>query len=392
MSEEKLFTPEENTDDLTPNSEVVQSDPIYDVVENNENEVTEKNISGDDVTAEEANAEDVTGEESAAEDVTGEDAADEDVQGEDVTSEEKTVDEASEDDKATGEDTIEYIESPYKKHPYLKFGYDNDLEFISASDTLKYLQSCGFDNNYLTQARERVFESSLFEQLYNPHKENCRFCDFCGAELTGVEYEIISDGRERCNECSRTVLNSIEEFRDAFIEVRQNIENMFGIKILASIDVKTMDARKLARKLHIKFTPTPDFDGRVLGVAINEHGTYRLYVENQSPYLNAVATIAHELTHIWQYVNWDKKAIIKRYGKKMELCIYEGMAKWVEIQYLYFINEPERAYRELCATLMRDDEYGIGLKLYLAEYELSKGVNIDIKTPFYDVDVPLHEV
>ncbi|MFR6065563.1 MAG: hypothetical protein ACLUH5_05935 [Eubacterium sp.] len=287
---------------------------------------------------------------------------------------------------------IEYIESPYINRQYLRYGFDHDLDIVSVSDTFKYLQSCGFDNNYLTQARERVLESSLLEQVYDPHKENCRYCDFCGAELTGVEYEIISDGRERCNECSRTVLNSLEEFKCTFVEVRQNIENMFGIKILASIDVKTMDARKLSRKLNIKFTPSPGFDGRVLGVAINEHGIYRLYVENQSPYLNAVATIAHELTHIWQYVNWDKKAIIRKYGKKMELCIYEGMAKWVEIQYLYFINEPERAYRELCATLMRDDEYGIGLKLYLAEYDLSKGVNIDIKTPFYDVDSPLHDI
>lgn len=210
--------------------------------------------------------------------------------------------------------------------------------------------------------------------------------------LRGVEYEIIADGRERCNECSNTVLKTVDEFKEAFLEVRKNMEAMFGIKILASVDVKTMDARKLARKLRIKFTPTPGFDGRVLGVAINEKGVYRLYVENQSPYLNAVATIAHELTHIWQYVNWNRKNIIKKYGAKLEKCIYEGMAKWVEIQYLYFINEPERAYRELCATLQREDEYGFGLKLYLAEYDLSRGVNVDIVTPFYDADTPLHDI
>lgn len=289
-------------------------------------------------------------------------------------------------------ENVEYIQLPYVKNQFLRFGFDDDIDLISPSETLSYLQDCGFDNNSLSQARERAFESEFLEQIYNPHKENCRYCDFCGAELSGVEYDIISDGRERCNECSRTVLNTLDEFNDAFVEVRRNMEAMFGIRILASIDVKTMDARKLARKLRIKFSPTPGFDGRVLGVAINEHGTYRLYVENQSPYLNAVATIAHELTHIWQYVNWNRKAIRKKYGKKLELCIYEGMAKWVEIQYLYFINEPDRAYRELCATLMRDDEYGNGLKLYLSEYDLSKGVNIDIKTPFYDVIAPLHDI
>lgn len=290
------------------------------------------------------------------------------------------------------EEITEYVELPYVKNQFLHFGFESDLEFISPHETLSYLQTYGFGNNYLSQARERAMESEFLEQSYNPHKENCIYCDFCGAELNGVEYDIISDGRERCNECSRTVLNTLEEFNAAFVEVRRNMEAMFGIRILASIDVKTMDARKLARKLRIKFTPTHGFDGRVLGVAINEHGVYRLYVENQSPYLNAVATIAHELTHIWQYVNWHKKNIKKKYGKNLELSIYEGMAKWVEIQYLYFINEPERAYRELCATLMRDDEYGNGLKLYLEEYDLSRGVNIDIKTPFFDVDTPLHDI
>lgn len=315
---------------------------------------------------------------------------------EDISETENHIGNISENEKTaeaiSDEENIEYIESPYVKNQFLHFGFDFDLEFISPTETLSYLQNFGFDNNSLTQARERAFESMLLERIYNPHKENCRYCDFCGAELTGVEYDIIADGRERCNECSRTVLNTVEEFNDTFLEVRRNMEAMFGIRILASIDVKTMDTRKLARKLKIEFTPTSGFDGRVLGVAINERGIYRLYVENQSPYLNAVAAIAHELTHVWQYVNWNRKAILKKYGKKMDKCIYEGMAKWVEIQYLYFINEPERAYRELCATLMREDEYGQGLKMYLSEYDLSKGVNTDIKTPFYDADIPLHDI
>lgn len=302
---------------------------------------------------------------------------------------EKTA--VNDDEQASEDKDVEYVPSPYLDNQFLRFGFESDLDFISTKDSLAYLQGCGFDDNSLSQARERVLESAFLEQIYDPHKENCRYCDFCGAELSGVEYDIIVDGRERCNECSRTVLNTIEEFNDAYLEVKQNMEAMFGIRFFASVDVKTMDARKLARKLKIKFTPTAGFDGRVLGVAINERGIYRLYVENQSPYLNAVATIAHELTHIWQYVNWNRKAILKKYGKNMDKCIYEGMAKWVEIQYLYFINEPDRAYRELCATLAREDEYGIGLKLYLSEYELSNGVNIDIKTPFYDVDSPLHD-
>lgn len=306
--------------------------------------------------------------------------------GLDKTEDEPTPDEKQEDDSDN------FKESPYVKNQFLRFGFQEDLPFIDTQSAFEYLTECGFGNNSLTQARERAYESAIIEGVYDPHKDGCRYCDFCGAELTGVEYEIINDGRERCNECSRTVIKTLDEFNEVFTEVRKNMESMFGIRILASVDVKTMDARKLAKKLKMKFTPTAGFDGRVLGVAINENGIYHLYVENQSPYLNAVATIAHELTHIWQYVNWDAKKILKKYGKKMNLCIYEGMAKWVEIQYLYFINEPERAYRELCATLNRNDEYGIGLSLYLDEYRLSKGVIADGVTPFFDKITPLHQI
>lgn len=77
----------------------------------------------------------------------------------------------------------------------------------------------------------------------------------------------------------------------------------------------------------------------LLGFAKKDKTGYCLFIENGSPKLAAAATIAHELTHIWQYINWNDNELAKKYGKKNMLEIYEGMAKWAEIQYLLLINE-----------------------------------------------------
>ena len=65
------------------------------------------------------------------------------------------------------------------------------------------------------------------------------------------------------------------------------------------------------------------------------------------------------------------------------------MAKWVEIQYLFLINEKDRAYLEIAATLGRNDEYAIGLALFMDEYEFSRNTFIDKTTPFERKDNPL---
>ena len=101
-------------------------------------------------------------------------------------------------------------------------------------------------------------------------------------------------------------------------------------------------------------------------------------------------TMAHEMSHIWQYLNWNDRNIQKQYGKENELDIYEGMAKWTEIQYAYLIGEPAAAKREEIITLARDDEYGRGFRRYLAAYPLSTGGSLSgRKTPFTDKEKPV---
>jgi len=142
------------------------------------------------------------------------------------------------------------------------------------------------------------------------------------------------------------------------------------------------NAKKIAKLCGLKFVPSPGYTGRVLAFAKKDSDGYTVYVENGAPKIAAVANIVHELTHIWQFVNWNRKKILSHYGKKNELLVYEGMAKWTEIQYLLFLNEVSYAKRQEIYTQGRSDAYGKGFVKYAEQYPLVYGPGYRKSSPF----------
>ena len=104
--------------------------------------------------------------------------------------------------------------------------------------------------------------------------------------------------------------------------------------------------------------------------------------------MKTILTMAHELTHIWQYLNWDAKQIKNKYGP-LELQVYEGMATWASIQYAYLLGEIAVGKREELQEVFRNDVYGQGLLRYMANYPLSEGTELFGPTPFANIDTPL---
>lgn len=267
----------------------------------------------------------------------------------------------------------------YQKNCFLAFGFEEIDESLDIDGTRDYLNGLGLDKSPLQQAR--VGSKGTDGEAYDPHKYGAHLCDFCGVELLGGEYEVLKDGRERCNRCSMTAVKTVEEFRELYRTVVRNMETFYGIKLNVAVKVRMTNAKQIAKHTGVKFTPTPGFDGRVLGFARRDKTGYSLYMENGAPKLAATATIAHELTHIWQYLNWNDKELIKLYGKENMLEVYEGMAKWAEIQYLMLLNETAYAKRQEITTRLRDDEYGRGFILYAEKYPLTCGTSV-ARTPF----------
>ena len=198
---------------------------------------------------------------------------------------------------------LDRLMAGYKDHNYLLLGGSEYASFLKPDATLTYLRSCGFGESALTRARKHTTLAQQRHARVSINHENAQYCDFCGAKL-GAEYDLLSDGRERCYRCSKTRVKTLEEYEQIFVEVIKNMEALFGIHFFTNIDIRIMSAKKLAKKLGIRYEPTPQYNGRVLGFAENKKERYLICVENQSPYLNAVAAFAHELTHIWQYINW----------------------------------------------------------------------------------------
>lgn len=295
----------------------------------------------------------------------------------------------STEDEKIKKNPLDFTREPYHKRHYLLYGNDIEPASIDIVGTLEYLTMLGLEHNPLKKARVGKEIADNVEAMFTPGKANSRYCDFCGCEIYGVEYETLADGRERCLNCGRTAIKTGEEFKKIFEDVKRNLESFFGIKINAGIRVEMVNSKKLHKALGKTFIPTPKSDARVLGVAISDKSGYTLMVENGSPRMASMLTIAHELTHIWQYLNWDDQNIVKKYGKNLRLEVYEGMAKWVEIQYAYLINEPAVAKREELITAFRQDEYGRGFLRYLANYPFSLGTVVVRNTPFMFIEQPL---
>lgn len=284
---------------------------------------------------------------------------------------------------------MEENKTPYQEHNFLFFGGVQEPSSIDVGGTIAYLDRFGLGSNPLEQARKSEENALHIEDNYLPNREGVHYCDFCAAVITGVEYEVLDSGLERCLQCASSALRTQEQFVALYKKVHQNMEAFFGINLNIPVTVRMVNASKIAKMTGMRLVPSPGFDPRVLGFARRDKNGFSLYIENGSPKIAAVATMAHELTHIWQYVNWNDKLLVKQYGARNQLEIYEGMAKWVEIQYLLYINEIAYAKRQEIITLHRDDEYGRGFIKYRMRYPLTYSTEIGAETPFCNSKAPL---
>lgn len=280
--------------------------------------------------------------------------------------------------------------APYHERYFLLFGGTELPDCLAVQETFDFLKAYGCDNGTLKQARKGRNMAEIIEQTYQPGKAGAHYCDFCGVELLGTEYDVLSDGRERCTNCSRTSVKTAEEFKRIYENVVRNMDIFYGVRQEVPVRIEMVNAKKLHRRLGETFVPTGNADGRTLGVAIRSRkGDYSILIENGAPRMSSTMTMVHELTHIWQYEHWNREKISAQYGAGRTLEIYEGMAKWSELQYAYLVGETATAKREEIITRLRKDEYGIGFLRYAEKYPLSYETQLQGDTPFMYPDMPL---
>ncbi len=268
--------------------------------------------------------------------------------------------------------------SRYQKECYLKFGFEEIDSRLKIEDVRRYLRVRGCSNGSLTKARKR---SILEKQVLDVEATN--HCDFCGMPLSGVSYDRLTDGRVRCNDCSASAITTLEDFKDLFYRVLEMLEGFYNVSYHVPISVRMADARTVARGAGQIFRPSTQVAARVLGYAQRKNGHYSLLIENGSPRLAAIDTMVHELTHIWQYLNWNDREIQQLYGNgRNREIVYEGMATWASVQFLYQMGEAYYAEQQENILSQRDDVYGIGFLLYRERYPFVKDLSLLKFSPF----------
>lgn len=268
--------------------------------------------------------------------------------------------------------------SRYQEECFLKFGFEEIDKRIKLEELKQYLTVRGFSNNALTKARHRDGLEPTIIDL-----EAVNHCDFCGIPISGVSYERLTDGRVRCNDCGMTAINSADEFKKIYFQVLEMMQNFYNIEYRKPIIVKTADAKTIARGAGAVFVPSTEATARVLGYAQKKGNLFNLMVENGSPRLATIETMVHEMTHIWQYLNWDDRAIRAQYPEDWKRdIVYEGMAVWAAVQYLYLIGEYSYAMQQEELQARREDIYGVGFKLYRDKFPLIKDSSLVAYSPF----------
>ena len=303
------------------------------------------------------------------------DPAEDDLVTEEVAAAE--VPEETPSEEAPPQEPEEAGEIPYHERYYLRYRQGLRTTALDLEGTRAFLTGAGFDGGELRQARNGR------KAPENPRsKTNLMHCSYCGAEIAGVEFYRFPDGRMRCTTCSSTVVKTKREMEALCRKVIANMDNFFGATIDVPVSIEVADGRKLKRRMGIPLGTKDDQSTLILGVAINKKQNYSIMLENGAPRISLIATFAHELTHIWQYTHWDNRKDFRQCPPGKRLLVYEGMAKWAEIQYLYLMGETSVARREEYITRNRDDAYGRGFCLYEERFPLTREAMVCEDTPF----------
>ena len=204
--------------------------------------------------------------------------------------------------------------------------------------------------------RNSITQSRTGENVVNTQREVVRVCDFCAAPLPIDQYETLSDGRLRCEKCKNQSVEYLGHSYDDLVDSAvAYLEKRYDITIDQRLKVYVVSSETLMEKLGTPFQPTPGFDARAVGLAVDADENHKeIYIENAAPKFRAMATIVHELTHIWQYHNLD---FDKMGHDKIKI---EGQAQWVELTYVEEVYPKEKRFVEIEKS--RTDEYGEGYR------------------------------
>lgn len=273
---------------------------------------------------------------------------------------------------------------------YLLFGGNGaagESPELALFEALDYLDEQGFGDNALSKTRRGSFSDTGVRDFFGAIE---RYCDFCGRPLTGVAYERLNDGRDRCSQCSETVVVGQRAYERLFHQVKTDMQVQFGVSFPDQIIVRIVSPERIAKYEKREWKPTDAFDPRTISLVKQSRWKKKISIllESGIPRMSLMETMAQCLTRAWQLDAWDEVALRKRYGSEYDE-VEKGMHIWVGIQYLYLLNEAAYAKRMREYYVELDEPMGKGYVRYANCYPFSEGIVLEGDTPFRHPSDPL---
>ena len=234
---------------------------------------------------------------------------------------------------------------------YIKLGAPHVSDYFNLTETAdlvrKLLPSNSLRENRLTYQTSGVGPSLSMEEA--------RKCDFCGEMLPVSEFDVLNDGRERCYQCTRSAIDTVEALKPLNDLVRKAMRDSLAIKVKNEIQLEMVSSGEIQRRMGDALMPTLDQETRVVGRAMmNGDHDMSVVIENGFPKHQTISTLAHEFTHIWQYEHLPYN--------DLPLEILEGHAVWTEIYICEQLGEQLYAEKIKAIMQLRDDVYGNGYR------------------------------
>jgi hypothetical protein len=252
-----------------------------------------------------------------------------------------------------------FIYESDKEQSYLKFGYDSISTELLLEDCLYILDNI-LTKKKLREIRAEYCNGKVGNELI-PITTSEESCVFCGKVFPAAQFIELDDGRERCYTCNLSAIDKVTEVEPIYRQVRELFKEKYKVDLRYDIDLRVLNTETIHKMSGIPYIKQPG-NPRITGKAILEFNERMIVIiENGSPKTITIATLAHELAHIWQYDNLNVD--------DLSIEELEGFATWVEINLLESLGE--LPYADLLRRNLegRDDVYVKGYKLILERLE-----------------------
>lgn len=261
-----------------------------------------------------------------------------------------------------------YHNECYENHIRIKCNYCGlaiDGKFI-VSDNNKYHQKCFVDHVQLRcdlcggLIDGRYISDYWGNKYHSFHLQSDSRCDYCSRFISlhltkgGSKY---NDGRVICKLCESTSIRNSYKAEDVFRNVRASLESSGIIIDYERIELRLVDKNEL-EQITSKEEKSGDTRGFVQYTYYESIGKitsreFTVYLLYGMPQKDFEAAAAHELMHVWQYLNCSDR---------LDLLLSEGSAEYAAFLHICKYKDDYSKYILHNIENNKDAVYGEGFR------------------------------